>query len=325
MNKVCIVMYHYVRDLQHSRYPGIKGLDTQYFKEQIQYLKNNFIIIKMEDVIEKTLTGGALPENSVLLTFDDGYIDHFTTVLPILKQNGLQGSFFIPGKTFTEDILLDVNKVHFILASAPEKVIVKDLFELLDKAREEYPDLPSNKELYKKYAIANRFDSPETFFCKRILQTAIPEGLRNTISSILFEKYVGLPEKYFARELYMNRDQIRFMRDEGMFIGLHGYDHYWLGNLEESNMKRDIDKALEVMDEFIDRNNWVMNYPYGNCNNNVIEYIKTKGCKLGLITEVRTADLKKDNHYRLPRWDCNDFPPKSNYYIKMERQNEGVN
>lgn len=319
MVKLNIVMYHYVRDLSHSRYPGIKGLDTDLFKEQITYLKKKFTIVKMEDIIDITTRVGCLPDNCALLTFDDGYIDNFITVLPILKQYKLQGSFFIPGKTFTEDILLDVNKVHFILASAPEREVVQDLLSLLDKYRDIYPEISSNDELLKKYAVANRFDTAETIFCKRILQTAIPEELRNKISSILFEKYVGLPENYFARELYMNRDQIRFMRDEGMFIGLHGYDHYWLANLSEDKMKKDIDKALEVMDEFIDKDNWVMNYPYGNYNHNVIEYIKTKGCKLGLTTEVGRANLEKDDLYQLPRWDCNDFPPKSYNYMKLEK------
>ena len=46
------------------------------------------------------------------------------------------------------------------------------------------------------------------------------------------------------------------MKREGMFIGLHGYDHYWLGNLAEQEMKADIDKALEVMGEFVDGDNW---------------------------------------------------------------------
>lgn len=185
--------------------------------------------------------------------------------------------------------------------------------------RDIYSDIPDNDKLYKTYAIADRFDTAGIVFIKRILQTVLKEELRNKISSILFEKYVGLPENYFARELYMNRDQIRFMRDEGMFIGLHGYDHYWLANLSEDKMKKDIDKALEVMDEFIDKDNWVMNYPYGNYNHNVIEYIKTKGCKLGLTTEVGRANLEKDDLYQLPRWDCNDFPPKSYNYMKLEK------
>lgn len=319
MNRMNIIMYHYVRDLSHSRYPKIKGLDTELFKEQITYLKKNFTIVTMEKVIDITTRGGHLPDNSILLTFDDGYIDNFTNILPILKQHKLQGSFFIPGKTFTEDVLLDVNKIHFILASASEKEIVEDLFILLNNLRDIYSDIPDNDKLYKTYAIADRFDTAGIVFIKRILQTVLKEELRNKISSILFEKYVGLPENYFARELYMNRDQIRFMRDEGMFIGLHGYDHYWLANLSEDKMKKDIDKALEVMDEFIDKDNWVMNYPYGNYNHNVIEYIKTKGCKLGLTTEVGRANLEKDDLYQLPRWDCNDFPPKSYNYMKLEK------
>jgi len=47
-----------------------------------------------------------------------------------LKEHGMQGSFFIPGKTFTENVLLDVNKIHFVLASTPIEQLVKDLESL---------------------------------------------------------------------------------------------------------------------------------------------------------------------------------------------------
>lgn len=267
MSKVRIIMYHYVRDLKNSRYPEIKGLDYELFKQQIAFLKKHFTIVTMEDVIEAwNSENGTLPENAVLLTFDDGYIDNFTAVFPILNEYKVQGSFFIPGKSFAENVLLDVNKVHFTLASADICSLVKDIYMLLDQCRSEEPalDIPSNEELFEKYAVAGRYDNKETVFVKRILQKAVPEGIRNRISSDLFQKYVGMPEDKFARELYMNRDQIRCMKREGMFIGVHGYDHYWLGNLPEQEMQADIDKALEVMDEFIDQDNWVLNYPYGN-------------------------------------------------------------
>ena len=102
-----------------------------------------------------------------------------------------------------------------------------------------------------------------------------------------------------------------------MFIGIHGYDHYWLGNLDREQMHDDITKALEVMDEFINPREWVMNYPYGNYNNEVIEFIKAKGVAAGLTTEVRIADLETDSRFLLPRLDCNDFPPKSSNYTKF--------
>ena len=65
-------MYHYVRDLKAGRYPEIKELDYQLFKEQIQWLKKNLGIIKIEYLI------AALP------TFDDAYIDNYMYIFQIL-------------------------------------------------------------------------------------------------------------------------------------------------------------------------------------------------------------------------------------------------
>lgn len=51
MSRVIIVMYHYVRDFKNSRYPEIKGLDSNLFRQQIDFLKKNFTIITMEEVL----------------------------------------------------------------------------------------------------------------------------------------------------------------------------------------------------------------------------------------------------------------------------------
>ena len=85
MCKLYIAMYHYTRDLQHSRYPLIKGLDESLFRKQLEFMKNNFNIVRMEYVIEAVKENGTLPENALLLTFDDGYIDNYTVAFPILE------------------------------------------------------------------------------------------------------------------------------------------------------------------------------------------------------------------------------------------------
>lgn len=311
--KLYISMYHYTRDLVHSRYPGIKGLDLPLFRRQLEFFKKHFNVVRMEDVINavQNQQEEVLPENPLLLTFDDGYIDNFTFAFPLLEEFGFQGSFFIPGKTFRTHQLLDVNKIHYILAAADINLLVQDVFERLDYYRgAEYP-IQSNEELFKQYAVANRFDSKETIFVKRILQTVLPEKLRNKISSDLFEKYVGISEEKLAYELYMNAEQIRMMKRHGMFIGLHGYDHYWLGNLPIDEMQSDVDNAIDALREFIDEKAWVMNFPYGSYNQDVVQYVKDKGAVLGLTTEVRIAEIGVDNRFTLPRLDCNDFPPKS--------------
>lgn len=315
MSKLYISMYHYVRDLKNSRYPDIKGLDVSLFKQQIEFIKNNFHPVTIEEVIAHYENGSGLPEKPILLTFDDGYIDHFTTVFPILQENGIQGSFFIPGKTFTENVLLDVNKIHFVLASAPIGELYNDVLRYIDQIIEnhEYNEL-SKQELIDHYAIANRFDSKEVVFVKRILQMVLPEDIRKRISSELFQKYVGIEEGKFARELYLNLDQIKCMKRNGMYIGLHGYDHYWLGKLEKDKMIADIDRSMEVLSDVIDKDSFIMNYPYGNYNDDVLSYLREKGCKLGMTTDVRVAETMKDDRLLLPRLDCNDLPPKSENY-----------
>lgn len=317
--KLFICMYHYIRDLKHSRYPKIKGLDVDLFCKQIMFFKANFNVVRMEQVFAAIEEGVQLPENPILLTFDDGYIDHYTFAAPILEDNGLQGSFFIPAKAFSTHQLLDVNKIHYILASAEIKNLVEDLFQRLDFYRGKEFEYPLNNELFKQYAQANRFDAKETVFVKRMLQTVLPEVLRNQISSDLFEKYVGVSEEQLAHELYLTPAQIRTLKRHGMHIGIHGYDHYWLGNLSQKRMQADIKTALEVMDEFIDKKHWVMNYPYGSYNDDVLQFIKEKGACLGLTTEVAIADLVSCGNLQLPRCDCNDFPPKSENYRKIQK------
>jgi peptidoglycan/xylan/chitin deacetylase (PgdA/CDA1 family) len=316
MGHLYISMYHYTRDLVHSRYPLIKGLDLSLFRQQIEFMKKNFNIVTMEEVMDATEGKGKLPEKALLLTFDDGYVDNYMFALPILEEYGVQGSFFIPGKTFSTHQLLDVNKIHYILANANILELVEDVKGKMDHYRGLEFDYAPTDELFNEHAAADRLDSKETVFVKRMLQTVLPEQVRNMICSSLFEKYVGVSEEQLAYELYMTEDQIKTMKRHGMFIGIHGYDHYWLGNLAPEQMKQDISMALDTLDEFIDRKHWVMNYPYGSYNQEVLDYIKSQGACVGLTTDVRVADIGADPALELPRLDCNDFPPKSENYTK---------
>lgn len=198
-----VVMYHYVRDLKYSRYPSIKGLDVALFKEQVAFLKKHYSFVTVEEVIAATQGIYKLPSHAVLLTFDDAYIDHFTYAFPILKNEGVQGAFYAPVKAITQHKVLDVNKIHFILASTPEEKmssLLKEIALLLDKYRETY-HLESYEFYYKKLAQLDRFDTKEVIFVKRLLQVELVEELRNIITTELFEKIVGVEEGTFSREL----------------------------------------------------------------------------------------------------------------------------
>ena len=139
ISNITIIMYHYVRNLKNSKYPNIKGLDISLFKEQINYIRKNYYVITMEELIYSIENSSELPDKSLLLTFDDGYSDHFLNVLPILDNYKLQGSFFTPSKAILEHTVLDVNKIHFILAASKNVLtLLKDLKNLLEYYRKDF-------------------------------------------------------------------------------------------------------------------------------------------------------------------------------------------
>ena len=73
------------------------------------------------------------------------------------------------------------------------------------------------------------------------------ETLRKLIVDQLFRKYVSDDEASFSRELYMSVDQIKCMSRNGMYIGSHGYNHYWLNALPAEKQEQEIDKSLQFL------------------------------------------------------------------------------
>lgn len=311
-----IIMYHYIRDLKASRYPEIKGLDIAMFRQQLDFLAGKFQFVTTDQVLAAAGDGEVLPENSAWLTFDDGYIDHYTNVFPILKERGIEGFFSMPGKILAERKVLDVNKIHFILASTPVEKLLPLVYERLDHYRGREYEIPATEELYQKLAKPNRFDPAEVIFIKRLLQVELPEELRNRIVGDLFTHCIDLHEEAFAKELYMSLDQVKLMQREGMVFGIHGYEHYWMNRLEPDALRQDISRALEVFDGVVPKE-WICCYPYGSSSEAVIDTVQAMGAIAGLSSETRTADLRADNIFNLPRLDTNDFPPKSSRYLEL--------
>ncbi|WP_299125658.1 polysaccharide deacetylase family protein [uncultured Tenacibaculum sp.] len=308
MSELSVVMYHYVREIKNSSFPDIKGLELKDFREQIKYLKENYNFITTEELIESVYNNYKLPPKSVLLTFDDGYVDHYTNVFPILKEFGIQGSFYIPAKTVKEHKVLDVNKIHFILASVPDKSkIVADIKDLLIDIKERH-DINDFEYYYKKLAIESRYDTAEVIFIKRLLQVELEEEIRMEIVDFLFKKYLKVSEPNFAKQLYLNEDQIKEMISEGMHIGCHGYNHYWWNRLKPNELEKEIDLSLDFLESLgVDLSNWTAAYPYGSHNEDVEIFLEKKKCKLAFTTKVGIENASLSNRLQLKRLDTNDI------------------
>lgn len=92
------LMYHYVGALPEDadRFRVDLTVSVADFEDHLRYLEENgYNAITTTDLWWSLDTGKPLPPRPVLLTFDDGYVDHYDNVLPLLRKYGMTGTFAV--------------------------------------------------------------------------------------------------------------------------------------------------------------------------------------------------------------------------------------
>jgi peptidoglycan/xylan/chitin deacetylase (PgdA/CDA1 family) len=299
-------MYHYVRPIQDSAYPGMKGLELEGFRRQLDHLVSKFVFVSPFELIG-AVQGEALPKNACLLTFDDGYKDHIDFVFPELLKRKLSGAFFPPTQAITERKMLDVNLIHLVLARQTNSL------QLIDDIRMACLGFGVGEATFKLHwdnlAKPCRYDTKEIVFIKRILQHALPEDVRRRISEQLFKKYVSNDLVGFADSFYLSTADCQNMREAGMYFGSHGFRHVWFNKISKSDQELEIDLSLRFLSDIgAATKDWIMCYPYGGYNEDTLDLLRAKSCCVGLTTKVATVDMQSYNRLEMPRFDTNDFP-----------------
>ena len=96
--EIPVLCYHQVRDYKPSDSKTAKDyivpVDT--FRDQMKLLADSgYQAILPGQLYEYLITGKALPDKPVLITFDDTRLDQFTAALPELDKHGFKAAFFI--------------------------------------------------------------------------------------------------------------------------------------------------------------------------------------------------------------------------------------
>lgn len=87
-----VLMYHSIGTM----YDRSICVSEKLFEEQIEWLHaNNYHTVNADEFYEALSGKSALPDNPILITFDDGFGDNYKVAWPILKQYGFNATFFI--------------------------------------------------------------------------------------------------------------------------------------------------------------------------------------------------------------------------------------
>ncbi len=83
--EVPILMYHSILKTPSSKSNYI--ISEAAFEEDLKFLKDEgYTTVFIDDLIDYVYNGKELPEKSVVLTFDDGYLNNFSYAFPLLKK-----------------------------------------------------------------------------------------------------------------------------------------------------------------------------------------------------------------------------------------------
>ena len=95
---VPIVYYHYIRINPNplDRVGFSLSTPPAMFRMQMQYLADHgFHVISLHQAVVAIKNHSGLPSRPVVLTFDDGYADFYTTAMPILESHGFTATSFV--------------------------------------------------------------------------------------------------------------------------------------------------------------------------------------------------------------------------------------
>lgn len=87
---VPVLMYHHV-----SPTPGMINASPEHFEDQLRWLRQHGYRSLSSAEFARHLAGEPAPRKSVLITFDDGYLDNWVYAAPLLRRYGFTAMLFI--------------------------------------------------------------------------------------------------------------------------------------------------------------------------------------------------------------------------------------
>ena len=282
-----VFMFHYVKPFSKYYY-----FNLELFEKAINYLTQNYHVISLRQYDNMISKNQIIPDDYVMLTFDDGTIDHYKYVYPVLKKYGCSGLFFITSSVVNNK-MLDIHIIHKLLEKESIDILFEELNNMLIKEKLKIEEFEADKSL----------DEKKTALFKQLLQSKLPEDIRNKLLKNLSKKYkIDIDSK----KNYISVEEMKEMKEAGMFFGIHTCSHPRLSLLKKEDQMIEIKNNISFLkkNDLIEEDLYSIAFPYGSYNKDTLEVMKQLNIKYGFkANEDKDDDSIKIN--LIDRIDCN--------------------
>lgn len=241
-----ILCYHSV---DPSR--SLISVSPELFAAHMDYLSaQGYRVLSMQRALERLETGDPCLRNTVVLTFDDGYENNHSVVMPILKKHGFGATFYIA--------------TGFVAANA--EWMRRDLLEM-------FPGLGG---IRTPGGSVGAFDSV-------LVRRRIPHLLRLREPQ-LTEHLQSL--LHLASYRMMSWPQIAHLAAQDFEIADHAHSHPFLTELSPDAVRQELRASRHLLEQHLQVQVRSLCYPYG-AHNEVVEHTaRAEGYDNACTTEM---------------------------------------
>ena len=225
-NSFQILLYHRIDDGGDA---FLASTPTRLFKRQMEYLAENSAVWPLEDAVEAMLSDD-LPDNVVVITFDDGYRDNYVHAFPTLTDLSLTATIFLATDCIGSRRILWHDRVFRAFsntgATSLEEFGPHRKSYFIGTVRERTRARTELLEMLKGLTEEDR-----TLWIDRLIDRLAVEDPRE------------------VPDLMMNWDEVREMQRSGMSFGSHTATHPILSTLSMARVEDEITKSKAAIEQ----------------------------------------------------------------------------
>jgi hypothetical protein len=237
-------------------------------------------VVSLETIADLYARAEAIPENTISVTFDDGWLDNYTNAFPALKKYQIPACIFLPTKFINTENWFWTDLLSLSLAN-------------LRKTKASLANIGLSSIQEARISKALAADNEEEFLdCLElcILEfKKIEETSRSSIINSLVEESSTKPKK----RLFLNWEEAQEMEEHGIQFGNHSHSHQMFSRLTKDEISRELEISKTHLKLNLKNPLDIFCYPEGDFSFESHKNISAQGTKT-LISNKKTTNLTLD-------------------------------
>lgn len=257
-SQLLIVTYHgvlpdklYQGDSPLREYEYRNFMNVSDFEEQIRYFRTHYHPIMLKEYLQYRKEGKELPPYSVIVTFDDGFLNNYEYAFPILKKYDVPAVFFVSTAFIGNQKMLWTEELIYRLTHTQKKQLN---VQILGKEQQFFLETVRQKQL-----VASRIRQQ----LKRVPRKEVErfmQQMQEQLDDVSLD-FTSVEDQ--LRYHFMDWHHLKEMIANGMEVGSHTHNHLILSQLSEQESRFELKTSRDLIEKNLGIVCYGFSYPNG--------------------------------------------------------------